>query len=268
MTLSDIPSRLAQPKHRILVVSPRRSGQHLVIDYLARGLGEATHVNNVLLGAKGLSPRLALQKRPVTPYRSGVAGAPEQQRSPLLRPAHLVTHTIANVEFAEPPYDLEAIHRAGRWTLVPLVRDPYNWLASLVKVLRRKAYVKDADLPHYIGMYKDLLALKSRSGLDVWSYNEFLTDPAYRAAKTRSFTGFDQARAEQALDETPSFGGGSSFGGRDVEAETLRESVLERWKAMTGDDIYQRLLKDQEMLDAYAQTFGDLPDARAWADSL
>ena len=260
--------RLVQPKHRVLVVSPRRSGQHLVIDYLARGLGETTHVNNISLGPTGISPRTAGQIRPVTAYRDGVAAPPVRQRSPFLRPVHLVTHTITNVEFARPPYDLERMHRGNRWTLVPLVRDPYNWLASLVKVLHRKSYIREQDIPHYLSMYQNILALKNEQGLDVWSYNHFLTDPAYRADKASAFAGFDRDRAKGALGETPTFGGGSSFEGKEAEAEALRKSVMERWQAMTEDDIYRRLMQDTALLDAYAQAFGDLPEARAWADSL
>jgi hypothetical protein len=268
MSSSSLASRLVRPKHRVLVVAPRRSGQHLVIDYLARGLGETRHINNVSLGSPGLLPRLALQRLKVTPYSEGEAAGSAKLRGPILRPERLVTHTVANVELARAPYPFRRFYRGRTWTMVPLVRDPYNWLASLVKVLHRESYIKEADVPSYIGMYKALLALHDERGPGVWSYNSFVADPAYRAERARLFDGFKLEWAERALGETPRFGGGSSFGGQKADAESLRQAVFERWKSVTDDPVYRRLIRDAEMLDAYARVFGDLPEAREWADSL
>jgi hypothetical protein len=70
--------------------------------------------------------------------------------------------------------------------------------------------------------------------------------------------------SDRGLDTVSAIGGGSSFDGLSFKGRAQSMNVLERWKEMMDDDLFNfLLLAGAENLDLNAEIFGNFPTPRA-----
>jgi hypothetical protein len=261
-----LPIRYGEPHRRgchrrlLTTFALQRSGQHLVIDWICRGLVEALHVNNCRFVREGLSVVL----RPLMGRRvlytssgihdSGVQGRRAYRKSlPPTTPANLI-YSLENQSLAQR----EVRKLSARFDpyIIVILRDPANWLASS---LRHGMHSKET-LRSNIGILKDYLRFAggltatANSRAIAINFEKFTGDEAYRRtiAERIGFTSFE--RAEEALQHTPDFGGGSSF----KDARGRSSGVHDRYLEYREDGFFQAVLSDPELVMLAEAFFGTL----------
>lgn len=98
-----------------------------------------------------------------------------------------------------------------------IVRDPYNCWASRKVAHSKRGLTSSNDLKEFVYNWKSI-ALKyiNDEGFILVAYNSWFKDPGYRKKLWRDFGG--EFYSEESLKKVPSYGGGSSFDGKDVHA--------------------------------------------------
>jgi hypothetical protein len=263
----DVPHGRACRSRLLTTFALQRSGQHLVIDWICRGLVEALHVNNCRFAREGLS----LVLRPLMGRRvvytasgihdSGVLGRRAYRKSlPPTTPSNLI-YSLENQSLAQ--HDVKRLLAKFDPYIVVILRDPANWLASS---LRHGLHSKET-LRGNIGILKEHLrfagelATSANARAIAINFNRFTDDEAYRRtlADRIGLTSFD--RAEQALHHTPDFGGGSSF--KNVRGQS--RDVSDRYLEYREDGFFQGALDDPELVMLAGAFFGTLPGVPAVA---
>ena len=253
----------AAPAQTWVVLAPERTGQHLLIDWLGRGLGQAVHINNVYLKREGIALTLKQPRPKVTRYEGGEIVSSEQVAFGKIE-VPPGAHVIYSVENSGSPDLLaERVEGSGARMIVHL-RDPYNWAASLVKRIRDGyKYTSEDRLPGFLTYYMGLAAEELNGRALRSSYNEFVASKAFREGLAAQVGPFDLEAAEAALGEVPQFGRGSSFDGAAASPDALRTKGTQRWRAVADDPLYLALIRTPGLVEAYAALYDDLPDARA-----
>ena len=258
-----LPSRLpVEPKTCVpaplfITFAVRRSGQHLVIDWMGRGLRDALHINNcyfrrmrgryVLIPGGGQTVHYLGDEV----HDSGRLGT-ESFLASLLAASSTLVYSLEDVPLKEPRVrSLLSYYPVA--AVVTIVRDPYNTIASSLrhstvsKVVQRNVETLRKYLRH---------GFEKSNG--VVSYNRFVIDPEYRRSIAERWKLESCEAAEKALEQVPSFGGGSSFTGTANAAE-LRANVFTRWREFTGHPIMQAALADEELLALTHDVVGEFP---------
>ncbi|WP_347100783.1 hypothetical protein [Sagittula stellata] len=236
--------------------SPQRSGQHLVIDWLCRGLDDILHVNHARLRRRGLFRHIEPLAGRVVLYKGEIVTDTGRIELGKLPPVGDMTF---RKEFwsAEDICPLDPSYRDFGGSIpqkaIVILRDPANWLASTFRMGRWAA----KDFERKVGIYRQTLqfCLENR-GNPQWSFicfNDFVSSPDFRKALSTEFADHDLSRAERALDEVPDFGGGSSFSGLSDKVGT---SVQERWHAYIDDPDFLRLLRTPDLRPLSKSFFG------------
>lgn len=223
--------------------SPQRSGQHLVIGWLCRGLDDILHVNHVRLRRRGLVRHIEPVTGRVILYRGDAIqdfGRLERGRLPDLSGMSFGKEfwNLEDIHPADPSY--RAVGGAAPERVFVILRDPANWLASTFRMGRWTVEDVERKVDVYLGTLQFCLAQRDNPACRVIRFNDFVSDAAYRKALSASLPGHDLSRSERALDEVPDFGGGSSFSGLTEKAGS---GIENRWHAYAGDPDFRRLLK-------------------------
>jgi hypothetical protein len=262
-----LPVRYDQPydpsgdSRLITTFALQRSGQHLVIDWICRGLVDALHLNNCRFYRDGWSVILTpMTGRRVVYSRDAIQDSGIQGRRGYR--ASLPEHTPGNLVYSLENQSLN--HHSVRRLLarfrpfvVVILRDPANWLASSIRHgLQDRATLKaNIDIfKEYLRFAADHLSNGSGRGVAI-SFNRFTNDAAYRhaLAEKLGLAGFE--RAEGALRHTPDFGGGSSFKSDQGQSTSVHDRFLE----YRGDPFFQSALQDRELIALAEPFFGPLP---------
>jgi hypothetical protein len=133
--------------------------------------------------------------------------------------------------------------------VILVLRDPFNNLASLIKIGR-------VDLvPGFIELWKNHAELFLRQGqlsisaqtveaiFDL-NYNLWFSEATYRWVIR------DALKVEQPMDfydKVSQHGGGSSFDRLRLEDRPREMKVLERWKTITDHPMYRRMIDDADL---------------------
>jgi len=236
----------------------QRSGQHLIIEWICRGLQpDAIHFNHCRFFREGFGYKLTpVAGRRVLYYNktindSGIQGRENLQSS---LPDVLPSNLFFSIEDINPlELDYKKLLNAHKVLSFIVLRDPANWLASGLRhglhdseSLQRnkdtlKMYLK-------IALHKIMLV----KGCQDVNYNRFCQDFDYRCKLSEVFDQFDLDYAEKALDNTPSFGGGSSFKNKKSS------NVFDRWKEYQRDKVFRSILNDRELLELSNAYFGPI----------
>jgi hypothetical protein len=263
----DVPHGPTCRSRLLTTFALQRSGQHLVIDWMCRGLIDALHVNNCRFARE----RLSLVLRPLMGRRvvytssgihdSGVQGIKAYRKSlPPTTPNNLI-YSLENQSLAH-----QAVRRlVARFDpyVIVILRDPANWLASSLRHgLQSKETLRGniGILKEYLRIADGLTASAENRVLAI-NFNRFTEDEAYRRtlADRIGLSSFDQA--EEALQHTPDFGGGSSF--KHVRGPS--SGVSDRHLEYREDDFFQAALRDPELMTLAEAFFGTLPYVSAVA---
>lgn len=217
----------------------QRSGQHVIIDWLCRGLGQTVHFNHCWSRRVGAGYVLTPGRGRRVVYEKGAPVSDTFVEGDVT--VGLTRHFNALVySFEDYRYNAPDLSRVRRGTQsIIIVRDHYNWLASTL----RHGRTDDAAMVRKVQAYRALMEQVIGGGQPVIHYNRFVLDPAYRMEQAAALRLPDAVAAETALGNVPDFGGGSSFGGRRPAGD-----VLGRWRAYADDPRFRRLASDPELV--------------------
>jgi hypothetical protein len=266
-----LPARYDKPfdasgQSRLLTTfALQRSGQHVVIDWICRGLVDALHLNNCRFYREGWSVILTpMMGRRVVYSRDAIQDSGVQGRRAYRR--SLPERTPANLVYSLENQSLN--HQSARRLLarfhpyvVVILRDPANWLASSIRHgLHDRATLKAniAVLKEYLRFAHEHLSNGSGRGVAI-NFNRFTNDDGYRRALAEKLelAGFD--RAEDALRHTPDFGGGSSFKAEQGQSTSVHDRFLE----YQSDPFFQAALQDPELIALAEPFFISLPGLKS-----
>lgn len=244
------PTRAGGKPEVILSFSLMRTGQHLVIEYLCRGMpGKGLHLN--LCGFE--RKRFGYELRPLfgrtISYHSGQIlqdtgeNAHIEDYAALGQDCTVLLYSMETRGLDEPGFRLLA--QRPEYAKLLILRDPANWLASSLKhrVRSRQQLRQDLDL------LKGFLRRAAGNAplppnTHVILYERFLDSVDYRKnVGIRLNAQFSVDNAEPAMTRTPDFGKGSSFGA----AEKDKARYLERWRHCAEDAFFRKAMDDAEL---------------------
>ena len=252
----------------ILTFGMQRSGQHLVIGWICRNLGDCIHFNHCRYVRSGLTYRLTPLTGRRAVYEQGeIRDDSGAQGRALFRSSVQDLRTrnlLYSMEDMRPNVALLNKMLGGRpATIVLILRDPFNWLASSLA----HGISTESELRGKIATYRSHLSYatgeKTADGYSLVAvdYGRFVTDAEYRYKLAGNLGLGVSDSAEASLSRIPNFGGGSSFSKTQFD-ESHQSSVFTRWEKFVGDPFYRSILNDRELTDSADAFFGELPFRR------
>jgi len=181
-----------------------------------------------------------------------------------------------------------------------IIRDPFNFLASRVKSLDSLSGIKDMDA--IVENWKSL-ALETinfegnpEAGRMAINYNSWFVDESYRRKLSARLHG---KYSDKSLATVSGLGGGSSFNSTEYSPLTFdvirkkwrklfdprtylrvdhylkrlratgaqNMNVLERWREMEDNSLFQSVFSDQSVLELSEEVFGEFPGTRLFVDN-
>jgi len=240
-----------------LSFSMQRSGQHLIIDWICRGLGDIAHINHCRRYLRFRGIRLEPMVGRVSVYGNGdVTDGGKMSREAMCQ-------FVKQFQYSREYYSVEDVLptvtgyrslcvRYGN-PMIIILRDPANWLASTLKHSKSNRRM----VKRKVDMLKNLLDIGIRSSklpnAAVVNFNRFIVDSSYREDLAERLGLMSLDNAESALHNVPDFGGGSSFGGHD---HSTVADVSQRWRTYENDPFYRSLLADRELRSLSEEYFG------------
>lgn len=252
----DSPYRANSGARLIFSFAMQRSGQHLIIEWLSRGLGSVLHLNHCRFYLKFF-------KRTLTPmtgrrliYNNGelVDDSGIQGRKNYIKSLSRLPHCPKTLLYSMEDVDVESssyqkLVQDYKSKKVFIFRDPANWLASSLAHGRHSNWKLSSNVAIYKKNIK--FAMSSKDALII-NYNYFISSKDYREEIASHFKEFNFINAEKSMENTPDFGGGSSFG-------ESKGNTLERWKKYKDNEFFQRTMNDDELSKISREIFGIEP---------
>lgn len=238
-----------------ITISLQRSGQHAVISWLCYQLGNTLHYNHCWFERRGkLNWVTPINNRIIhyhdgDIYDSGVQDAKEMSKY------LLSIRSFENVLYSFE--DLDIKHKLLRKyvhtqlpTVILILRDPYNWLASSLKHKKSSRKQLIAKRDYFIRYMEQTLGEHDYLDYPVTAinYNKWLSDFNYRKRICDSlnipYRG-EPSHEKQAIQD---FGGGSSFDGLAIDKEKLLSNVLRRWEKYRNDEFFNETLQHDHLI--------------------
>ena len=182
-----------------------------------------------------------------------------------------------------------------------IIRDPFNFLASRLKLLQVRGPLGGVSSPGLIIENWKILAREAVKliqnplpGKIVANYNQWATDLAYRQQLSQRLLGtFD----DSSMNKISQFGGGSSFRNPDRLTMAMimsrwkklfhvrryftlghywrrfissinEKKVFERWKHFASDENFREMILDYELLELSRELFGEIPGTRRFVRTM
>ena len=267
----------------------RRSGNHAVIEWICDQVdGKIVHLNDIR--DRSMDPYLGCESLAVRGIAYGICKGGVRDR--LIYYAKRLMVQSPELVFY-PPYDplitVERVRRVPNKSLlvmsyedrdlssvccpqyesqretyigysqrefdVLLLRDPYNLFASMVHSRRlserNQATIVETWKQHareYLGQTQHLQYSHA-----LINYNRWVTDQVYQHELLASL-GIENRRPVHS--KVPIYGNGSSFEGRTKDGRANEMKVLERWKRLEGNPLYEALFADEEVASLSNAIFG------------
>jgi len=261
---ADKPHKLNPEARQFITLSLKRSGQHAVINWLCHQAQNIVHFNHCYFERRHVRNFITPVNSRVIYYTHG-----EKHDSGIQDRLHMdallaeIGH-YDNLLYSFEDYDVgnELLRKyiyTERPTVVLILRDPYNWLAS---TMRRKDCTREV-LESKIGKYTRYLelALGVKSCLNhpvcTINYNKWAIDLEYRKNVCSLLGLAFSSTADRSTCEVPDFGGGSSFDGLESSSSRSRDGYFQRWQEFVTDPLYIELLNDNylvKLAESYFQT--------------
>lgn len=257
------PSLLKTSGNIYITIALKRSGQHAVINWLCYQLNSVIHLNECVFIRKGLSMMpVSLPGRFITynderKMDTGYTGSNNDQK--LLGSFFSKLHDLQEVEsYQNILYSFEnvSLNYANLYKFIHkyqpkvilIIRDPYNCFASLFSHHGGKNTLQELrkNKEQLIMYLEESLGIKNYLQYPVIpiDFGKWLKSTEYRYKILQKLAINYNKEGEQALYEVPSFGGGSSFEGTQIQGKELHSKVSERWKRYAKNLEYKELLND------------------------
>lgn len=234
-----------------IVLGIQRSGNHLIIDWLCRGIKHPIHFNNMYLNKKSrLVPMEVKHYSFDNKDMSWDSSLSLKSNFKQLDPSKvLLIYSFENINIHS-----WSISYPNAILKLIVLRDPANFLASLMKMNgeRKRNYKR------LMKIYKEYLRISNSTEIKSFlfiNYNEFIINENYRKSISKKIKNHNFQKADEALNHIPKFGGGSSFSG--VTGEISPETQFTRWKNYMHNQKYLSLLKDPELKILSKSFFGN-----------
>jgi hypothetical protein len=247
-------------------ISPQRSGQHLIIRWLCENIADVVHFNHCYFYRRNLSYHLTPINGRRVIYRGGKIDDnlwPGREK--------LDCNNIRKLSFQNMLFSMEDVALSNNFVKrivnvrenihsIVILRDPYNWLASTMKKDGNSKKLLEKKKSCYIQYLEQALGEKDylKKNITTINYNKFLIEAAYREGLCNDMNIHLSQRAEESLQDIPTFGGGSSFSGHDADIKLI-ESVFLRWKSYKNNSLYRGLIDDERLVSLTDAYFGDFP---------
>lgn len=225
-------------KRAYIILGMKRSGHHAIAYWIAKNHTEPSMLHNDCCKGWGRKELIPSENRPSNQFE--ILGNPDDESC-------IINH-IYNIEDFNPDYlrkfdfrTFNKIKDADEVYLSIVLRDPYNWAASCIKV--GGGLAKRMDNRFNIWKLQAQLFLKPElhSHIIRINYNNWFSDEKYKeqlAAK------FNLPTFDKGVDDPSPRGGGSSFDGMRFKRRASEMKVLERWKYFKGVNSYANLFND------------------------
>lgn len=244
-----------QPGRVIRLFGMRRSGNHAVVNWLARNAASPlVFLNNCIAGKCPADTARALE---VNGIRMPLGEAP---LATLCEDVPDGAVLLVSYEDVMPDLDdlsgglTPGLEANVALSDIVLFRNFLNWTASLLRKLKNNDTLDVLDRTRIMAIalntYRDGLELISHgdSRIQGLRYDRWVSRPRHRSRLLQTL-GFDEIDNELGLVQP--YGGGSSFQKDTKAADDL--SPLTRWREMVNDPEYQILLltagQDPELMD-------------------
>ena len=243
--------------------SVMRSGQHLILDWLSRGLKNTFHLNHCWIERNGFCytfmnwDHLTFKSGSLIEHSKGLSGQKSIERS-------LQENSYNCIYSFENQTGEDLIHKRFlskiKGTKIYIIRDPYNCIASNLKLHYKQGTDPKREIKNRAKILSTLLGAASQTEDHriVINYNKFVQSKDYRC-KLASDLGLNESHGSEALDYVPDFAGGSSFSGLD-QAPSLKQNVLERWREFESDSLYRDALSEGHLRQLAREFFWDCPE--------
>lgn len=243
-------------KKEIRIVGLRRSGNHAIINWIRKQQkGEVLHLNNVRAGKNPY--RVLYHHYRTDRLRQEALGYFTKKDCLISSYEDYNLEDITDKNFAKK-HDLYLGKTEQRYDVI-IIRDPFNLLASRLQ----KGYTsiksnQNTVIDLWIAYAKEYLGetqflQNNKIGIN---YNQWFLDVAYRQQiASRLNLEFSDAGLEKVKGQ----GGGSSFDGLEFQGKASNMDVLGRWKNFASDDLYKKMLDNQELVEYAEKIFGHIP---------
>jgi hypothetical protein len=247
-----------QPVPRVYVVlGMQRSGHHLVINQICFQIGRVLHLNNCVLtqptGLRPVAGRYRTYDAGET-FDSGLLDRAEYQRQ-IKRLGGRYDQVVCSFENAKlgRPY-VRHVLAYGQPVTLCIVRDPFNWIASMMKFGGEMA----RDLPRRILLWKAQVEqclhpeTYSDGAFIGVNYDRWVTDPQYaRSVCEEMGLSYTDAGRDEVID----FAAGSSFDGVAFHGKASAMQVMERWCVYKEDPRYRAYFENDPDLARLSEQY-------------
>jgi len=261
LSYNNVMDRINKKEYR--VVGLKRSGNHVIINWIIKQQpGTVVFLNNV--------PPF---RNPYTSHSTDgkiIRRAPGQTLKkgelPACVDALIYSHEDCRLNyvasrFFEKNHD-EFLGESEKRYDVLVLRDPFNLFASRLhrdgKTMPSAS--RTMNLAHfwiaYAREYLEKTNHLTNNKITI-NYNRWCIDQEYR----RQLADLLELKfSDNAVNEVPTYGRGSSFDGMTFQGKASEMKVLERWKILRNDNRYLGLFRDRLVVDLSEKIFGKLPD--------
>lgn len=237
---------------RIVTLSLQRSGQHAVINWLCSQMKNIVHFNHCHFERTNLTNIITpINNRIILYNESGKHDSGLQSReaaNSFLSKIDSYKTLLYSFEDVDPDNILLKNYvRNSEPTVVLIIRDPYNWLASSIK--------HGQSSPEQLAEKKDIFVKYLEQALEITNhikhpvvtinFNDWATSISYRKNIITKLNFPFSESADNALQEVPDFGGGSSFDGTTLNTSNPKMGVFDRWKDYRNDPVFRKLLNEK-----------------------
>ena len=192
--------------HLFTICGVQRCGNHAIINWAMNHFNKdkSIHINNIGIGSEVANPKENCE---------AILYSYENHR-----PADVISH---------------AKHPLGK--LYAILRDPYNWFASLLGLNQ------SIGLHHYIKYYFDYVDFIRCNHRCFINYNQWVMSENYkRELRSR----MDLPNINVCNKSVSAFGGGSSFDKMRLDGRANEMEVMYRWKGVLKNPHYVGFLRD------------------------
>ena len=253
-----LPVKGIEPLHqnhnssRIVTLSLQRSGQHAVINWLCTQMQDTIHFNHCHFKRTNFSFEITPINNRIITYKGNTKHDSGLQNR---KDADTLLSTIGSYDrllysFEDYSPDNALLNnyiRNTKPTVILIIRDPYNWLASSIKHGQSSPELLAAKKDIVIKYLEQALKIKDciKHPVITINFNDWATNISYRKTIMSKFNLPFSESADTAQREVPDFGGGSSFDGTKSNTGDSKMDVFDRWKEYVSDPVFREILDDK-----------------------
>ena len=243
-------------EHEMRVVALKRSGHHAIIQWVYANVGGGSLFLNQCRPGVNPFDLKHIAKKPGRRFVSNIEGiTPEQSCAGQHVPKSALIYNYEHhclEEIAAPipdPIRQKWVGVSARQTDILALRDPFNNLASLLKVYYSGTKYSVRLLHRSVELWKQY-AHEALGHTDFLAhrltinYNRWFVDETYKIELARRL---ELSGAEAGQQEVAKWGSTSSFDGTRLDGQAAQMKVLERWQHFADDPFYLRLVRDEEL---------------------